>query len=216
MIRVFITAIFLTSIAFSAVVDEEVSIDCPGGYESLQPPPAPIFTDSDADPYGSTFSSPVVHSALVEGEGSSVWPDQDWYNDIIIYGGRVGSGQDYDVDEDTGDIYAIFDTDHASQDSANVYKSQDGGATWTFWRASYSSADEVNSPKIRVVKDSGGQAWVCMFFLIDKELRMRYMTPDQSSSAWTTVTASDVSFFDADGEVGTGGYVYATFTIDGQ
>jgi len=213
MIRVLITTIFLTSIAFSAVVAEEASTDCPNGDVAIQPPPATIFTDSDMDPFGSTFSSPVIHSALIEGEGSSVWPDQDWNNDIIIYGGRVGSGQDFDIEEGTNDLYAIFDTDHASQDSATVYRSQDGGATWTYWRSSYSTSGEVNSPRIRVVNDTSGQSWVCMFFLIGNTLRMRYMTPDQTSSGWTTVTTSDVVYYDVDGEVGDNEWVYATYVV---
>lgn len=213
MIRVLITAVFLTSIALSAVVGEEISIDCPDGNVAIQPPPAPIFTDSDVNPYSSTFSSPAIHSALIDDEGSSVWPDQDWNNDILIYGGRVGSGQDFDIEEGTNDIYVIFDTDHASQDSANVYRSQDGGATWTFWRASFSSTEEVNAPRIRVVNDTSGQSWVCMFFLIGNTLRMRYMTPDQSSSGWTTVTAEDVIYYDVDGEVGNNAWVYATYVV---
>ena len=214
MIRILLTVIFLTSIALSAIVAEEASIDCPDGIETIQPPPAPIYTESDLDPWDTSFSSPVMHSVSVEDEGSSVWPEYDWNNDILIYGGRVGSGQDFDVEEGTGDVYAIFDTDHATQDSAVVYRSQDGGATWTFWRASYSGANEVNNPHIRVVKDTSGQSWVCMFFLIDKTLRMRYMTPDHSSSAWTTVTADDVMYYDVDGEVGNNAWVYATYVID--
>lgn len=214
MIRVLITAILLTSIAFSAVVAEEISIDCPDGDVAIQPPPAPIFTDSDMDPYGSTFSSPVIHSALIDDEGSSVWPDQDWNNDILIYGGQVGSGQDFDVEEGTNDIYAIYDTDHASQDSAVVYRSQDGGATWTFWRATYNGGGEMGNPRIRVVNDTSGQSWVCMFYLLDNNsLRMRYMTPDQSSSGYTTVTAEDVIYYDVDGEVGNNAWVYATYVV---
>ncbi len=213
MIRVLISVIFLTSIAFSAVVGEEISIDCADGNVAIQPPPAPIFTDSDMIPYGSTFSSPAIHSALIEDEGSSVWPDQDCSNDILIYGGEVGSGQDFDVDEDTGDIYAIFDTDHATIDSAIVYRSQDAGATWAFWKYSYSPSGELNSPKIRVVKDSSGQSWVCMFMLEGTTLLMRTMTTSGGSNTWTTVTSEDVIYFDIDGEIGNNEWVYVTYVV---
>ena len=212
--RVILILVFTGFLTVSAVAFEDVSADCPTGIEAIQLPPAPIFTDSDADPWTRVFESPVIHNIAIRDEGSSVWPESDWSNDVLVYGGAVGSGQDFDVDEDTGDIYAIFDTDHATQDSANVYLSQDSGASWTFWRASYSSTATVDSPRIRVVKDSGGQSWVCMFFLIDKTLRMRYMTPDQSSSGWTTVTANDVSYFDVDGEVGNNSWLYATYVMD--
>ncbi len=212
--RVILILVFTGLLTVSAVAFEDVSADCPNGVEAVQQPPAPIFTDSDVDPWTTVFESPVVHNMAIRDEGSSVWPEGDWSNDVLVYGGEVGSGQDFDVDEDTGDIYAICDTDHATQDSAIVYRSQDGGASWTFWRTSLSSSATVNSPRIRVVKDSGGQSWVCMFFLIDKTLRMRYMTPDQSSSGWTTVTTNDVSYYDVDAEVGNNSWLYATYVMD--
>ncbi len=208
--RVILILVLMGIVAVSAVAFE----DCPNGVEAVQMPPAPIFTDSDADPWNTVYDSPVIHTMGIRDEGSSVWPESDWSNDVLVYGGEVGSGQDFDVDEDTGDIYAIFDTDHATQDSAIVYRSQDGGASWAYWRTSLSSTTTVDSPRIRVVKDSGGQSWVCMFFLIDKTLRMRCMTPDQSSSAWTTVTSNDVSYYDVDGEVGNNSWVYATYVMD--
>jgi hypothetical protein len=150
----------------------------------------------------------------VRDEGSSVWPEYDWSTDVLVSPGHVGSGQDFDIDPVSGDLYAIYDTDHATQDSAIVYRSQDNGVTWTFWRTSYNSTNEVNDPQIRVVRDGSGQSWVCMFFLIDKTLRMRYMTPDQSSSGWTTVTSNDVIYYDVDGETDTSAWVYATYVVD--
>ncbi len=212
MMRMFFAVVVFAAVAFSATVTEDTSIDNPDGAVTVQLPPATIITDSDADPWIRTFSSPVVHP--VRDEGSSVWPEYDWSTDVIVSPGHVGSGQDFDVDPDNGDIYAIYDTDHSTQDSAIVYRSQDNGVTWTFWRTSYSSVSEVNDAQIRVVRDSSGQSWVCMFFLIDKTLRMRFMTPDQSSSGWTTVTSQDVIYYDVDGETDNSGWVYATYVVD--
>jgi len=209
--RVFFTVVIFAAVAFSATAAEDVSLDNPDGAVSVSLPPATIFTDSDADPWSQAFSSPVVHP--VRDEGSSVWPEYDWGSDILISPGRVGSGQDFDVDPANGDIYAIYDTDHSSQDSAIVYRSEDFGATWTYWRSSYSFMSEVNSPHIRVVRDTSGRSWVCMFFLIDKTLRMRYMTPDQSVNGWTTVTSNDVIYYDVDGETDNSGWVYATYVV---
>ena len=210
--RMFLAVVVFAAVAFSATTAEDISIDTPDGAATVQLPPATIFTDSDADPWVQTFSSPVVHP--VRDEGSSVWPDYDWGGDILVSPGHVGSGQDFDVDPVSGDIYAIYDTDHTTQDSAIVYRSQDAGLTWTMWRASYSSVDELNDPQIRVVRDTSGQSWVCMFFLIDKSLRMRYMTPDQSAGGWTTVTSNDVLYYDVDGETDTSAWVYATYVQD--
>jgi len=143
-----------------------------------------------------------------------VWPEYDWSWDILVSSDHVGSGQDFDLDPVSGDIYAIYDTDHTTRDSTIVYRSQDGGATWAFWRASLSSTNELNNPQIRVVRDSSGQSWVCMFFLIGKTLRMRYMTPDQASSGWTTVTSNDVIYYNVDGQADTSGWLYTTYVAD--
>ncbi len=217
MMRVILILVLMGIVAVSAVAFEDVSVDCPNGIEAVKLPPAPIFTDNDEDPWNTVFDSPVMHNLLIRDEGSSVWPESDWNNDILVFGGAVGSGQDFDVDEDTGDIYAICDTDHDGvtiTDSAMVYRSQDGGASWVFWRTSNNSTGTMDSPRIRVVKDTSGDTWVCMFFLKDKALRMRYMNPDQSSSAWTTVTTNDVSYFDVDAEVGNNAWLYATYVMD--
>ena len=187
-------------------------LDNPDGTEYIESNGLVIETLSDEDPFGeSSYISPIER-ALTEGdEGSSVWPEYDWSTDVEIYPGRVGSGQDFDEDEDTGDLYAILDTHHTSQDSIIVYRSQDGGVTWSFWRATYNSGGEMNYPKVRVAKDAGGQAWVCMMYATGTSLRTRRMTPDQSSSYYETITSNAIDFVDMDAEVETGAYVYATW-----
>jgi len=175
-------------------------------------------TLSDEDPFGVTYLSPIERSLSERVEESSEWPVIDWSNDIEIFPGEAGTGQDFDVDEDTGDMYAIVDTDNdgtTTNDSIIVYRSQDNGATWTFWRATYSTNSEMNNPRIRVAKDAGGQAWVCMHYIAGTTSRIRRMTPDQSSSAYETVVADAVEFADMDADVGTGAYLYVVYVIDG-
>ena len=177
-----------------------------------------IETMSDEDPFGATYLSPIERALARSDEVPSTMPVFDWSDDIEIYGGAVGSGQDFDIDEDTGDIYAIYDTDHDGttiNDSIAVYRSQDGGATWAFWRATYSSSTEINNPRIRVAKDAGGQAWVCMHYISGTTSKIRRMTPDQSSSFYETVTADAVKFADMDADVGTGAWLYVVYVIDG-
>ena len=212
----FFLLILLSAVVFAAGNNDGVSLDTPDGPQPVQSP-APIFSSSDNGDFGEVFTSPVMYTSVRPSEGPSDWPDFDWSNDVLVSSGVVGSGQDWDTDEDTGDLYAIYDTDHdgtTTNDSASVYRSQDGGVTWSHWRTSYSSSSEMSDPQIRVVKDASSQTWVCMYFLIGEQLRMRRMTPDQSSSAWETV-ADNVIDYDVAGEVGNGGWAYVTYVPSG-
>ncbi len=210
--RVFFTVVVFAAVAFSATAAEDVSLDNPDGAVDVQSPPATIFTDSDAVPWVQADCSPVAHPERDEGSGG--WPEYDWDNDILVSSSHVGSGQDFDIDPANGDIYAIYDTGHATQDSVIVYRSQDGGATWTFWQRSYDPSGEMNNPRIRVVRDTSGQSYVCMFFLNDNHyLIMQYIATDLSASGWTTVTSSDVIYYDVDGEADNSGWLYATYVV---
>lgn len=207
--------VFLASAAAASDAVEETSGDLPDGIEYSQAP-LPVFSLSDDATIGLSFTSSVLSPLPVIDERYSLRTETDWLNDVLVYSGRVGSGQDFDMDEDTGDLYAIFDTNHATYDSCLVYRSQDGGATWAFWRASHNAYGEMTDPQIRVVKDTSSQTWVCMFFLVDNTLRMRRMPPDQSSSVWETVTADPVIYYDVGAEVGIGGWAYVTYIPNGS
>ncbi len=210
-----VISLLSVSLLFAAdYIDGELLVNS----EQVESTTYSIETMSDEVPFALNYLTPVERAVSQMGEDPSAMPDFDWSWDIEIYPGRVGSSQDFDIDEDTGDIYAIFDTDHDGatiNDSATVYRSQDGGVTWSYWRTSYSSASETNNAKIRVMKDTGGQTWVCMMFLIDTDLWVRRMTPDQSSSFWETVTTNAVEYADMDADIGTGAWVYVTYVIDG-
>lgn len=190
-------------------------LDNPDGTQYIEPNGLVIETMSDEDPFGENYTTPIKRALSVVDEGSSVWPSYDWSADVEIYPGKVGSGQDFDEDEDTHDLYAILDTDHSSYDSVIVYRSQDHGVTWSFWRATYNSGGEMNNPKVRVAKDAGGQTWVCMMYATGTSLRVRRMTPSQASSHYETITSNAVNFADMDAEIGTGAYVYATWEPSG-
>ncbi len=152
--------------------------DTPDGPQPYQAPP-PVYTDSDQDPGSEGYTSPVIHSNHRPPEGPATW-EEDWGWDILVHPTSVGSNQDIALDEDTDDLYAIFDTDHSTMDSVIVYRSQDGGATWNFWRATYSSVGPMDDPMIEIVKDTSGQEWVCMFYVASDGLKMRRMTMPKS------------------------------------
>lgn len=204
-------AVFILASAASA---EEASWDVPLGSGYRQGPP-PVHSMSDDATVGLVPGSPAVSPVSVTEHRFSHLPLTDWSDDALVYPGTVGSGQDFDIDEDTGEIYAIFDTDHSTNDSCYVYRSQDQGATWSFWQASHNPVGTMTDPRVRVVKDSSGQAWVCMFFIVDGTLMMRRVRTDQSAGFWETVTADAVMYYDVDGEVGTGGWVYVTYIPTG-
>ncbi len=187
--------------------------------ESTAPVRIEHLPNIDDPTSGRTYSSPVEKQGEKESLRDSKPPrnrlDERWGDDVQIHAGDIGSGIDFDEDEDTDDIYAIVDTWHTINDSMIVYRSTDGGDTWNFWRASINDDGSVTNPKIRVARDAGGQTWVCMFGIWhepsgDQMLYMRRMTPDQSQAYWELVSDT-VEYVDADADVGSGAWVYVTY-----
>ena len=127
--KIFTFAVFLLA---SAVAAEESSWDVPFGSGYRQGPP-PVHSMSDDARVGLVRSSPGPNPESATEHGYSFRPLTDWSDDALVYAGSVGSGQDFDIDEDTGYLYAIFDTNHSTNDSCYVYRSQDQGATWSYW-----------------------------------------------------------------------------------
>lgn len=195
--------------------------------EYLDLPDGPVYGNSHApintadlpnpdDPTsGMTYPFPIEPRDLRKSEPPSYRNESDWGDDILVYDGEVGEGQDFDGDEVTGDLYAIWDTYHTTNDSIIVYRSTDGGETWNFWRATINADGNIGNPKIRIARDAGGQTWVCMFGIWheptgDDILYMRRMTPDQTQSAYEQVN-SNVSYADVDADIGTAASVYVTY-----
>lgn len=229
--RYLLTALIATGLLFGTVYEGTTEdpglrtpeVPLPGGCELLDNPEGSITsvsqgtvieTMSDEDP-GSPWMSPVRRALAGRDEGDPSWPEYDWADDVMIYPGETGTGQDFDIDQNTGDLYAMMDTYHATNDSVIVYRSQDGGETWDFWRTTYSTSGPVTNPKLRVAIDSGGQTWICMMYISDMGLRMRRMTPDQTQSMYETVTTDPVSFADLDADVGNGAWLYTTYVPEG-
>ncbi len=153
-------------------------------------------------------------------EGSVALPGDgyDWDMDRLIYGGVVGSSQDFDVDPTTGYLYAALDTYHTAGDSIRVYRSTDGGLTWASWGVCTNTDGGLLNAKIRVVQ-TGGFTWVCVLCLYDEpdgldELYLRRWHVDGSAGAWDLVD-NDVVFADMDGDIGSSGYLYVTYVPDG-
>jgi len=186
-------------------------------------PPAPLDESTLADPNDPTsdvfnYSGPVARALSRGDEGSSEWPGLDWYDDVLVADIRVGEGQDFDIDENTGHIYACFDTDHATLDSLIVYRSEDGGATWSFFGLCTNTDGSIINPKIRVVRDGSGNSWVVAMGIWvesgDDVLWTRRWTTTGASPTWEQV-ASDVNWADMDCEVGSGSYAIATYVYNG-
>lgn len=196
-------------------------LDNPDGTQYCATPEAldPATLADPNDPSSAfEYFSPIERIISLRDEGPLTRPEYDWNNDILVYPGRVGSGQDFDVDEDTGDIYAIFDTDHATGDSLVSYRSQDGGVTWSFFGVATNGDNAISNPKIRVVKDGAGTAWVVMMGIWqetgDDNLWTRRFTADGGSATFEQA-AADVEFADMDGGIGSGAYAYITYVPAG-
>ena len=175
-----IILLIITSIVFAVVphgetVDVDINedyeitrvssleVDLPGGiqYGEHYEPVDPATLADPHDPTSNFEYIPPVQRAVMfkdEGPGSLPYQGSDWYDDILIYGGEVGNGQDFDVDELTDDIYACFTTEHATNDSLVVYRSTDAGNTWSYFDHSTNSTGGIYNPCIRVVRDSSGDS----------------------------------------------------------
>ncbi|OPL18379.1 MAG: hypothetical protein AVO35_05915 [Candidatus Aegiribacteria sp. MLS_C] len=162
---------------------------------------------------------PTVQRILEESplESRDVFqPDTDWSNDILVWGGRAGTGQDFDIDENTGDLYACFDTDHATGDSLLVYRSQDGGITWSLFGIGANSTGEISNPKIRIVQNASGESQVLMMGIwtgssYDDDLYTRWWDTGGGGGTWALVD-SNVDWADLDADVGSGGYAHCVYS----
>jgi len=144
-----------------------------------------------------------------------------WGNDITIYSGYVGTGIDFDEDETTNDIYAAFDTYHATNDSLKVFRSTDGGDTWSLFLLGTNTDGYIENPKVRVATDASGQDWVCFIGIWyepsgAQTLWMRRIKTDGTGVIFEKVTTGDVDYADLDADVGTGAWVYATYIPKGS
>ena len=199
-----------------------IANDLPDGiqYGEYYPPLDGSTLADPNDPSSNTEYMPPVQRIISRmGEGPVYFsPGWDWYNDILIYGGQVGTGQDWDVDELTGDIYAVFDTDNTTLDSLVVMKSTDGGNTWSSFMLGTNTDGAISNPRV-VVARSGGTTWVTMLGIWnetsgDDVLWTRRANSSGSGMVWEQVTA-DAEYADLDADVGATAYTYVTYIPDG-
>ena len=172
---------------------------------------------------GYEYSSPVERALFPkEEEGySSPMPGTDWGPDVMIYPGEIGTGQDFDVCEDTGDMYAVIDTDHDGTtitDSLRIYLSQDNGFSWSYFGCGTSSYGTISNPKIRVFKDGSGDTWVMIMGIWETSGAGVIWTRRWPIAGGITVweqAAGDASYADLDADVGSGAYAYIAYSENG-
>ncbi len=183
-----------------------------------------IVSESDCPPhYESQLFSPLedILPPVRENECTGKpWEGGKWGYDYLVYNNQlgVGSGQDFDYDPATDYLFAAFDTFHSTNDSILVYRSTDNGATWSYWRSSYNPNGSIDNARIRVIT-TGGDTWVCCMFRLNSPssssvLCMRRWRIDGTGSTWEEIT-DDASYGDMDADVGTSGYLYATWVPSG-
>jgi len=164
---------------------------------------------------------PVVQRMLEETRlepASQLSPPSDWNDDILVWGGRVGSGQDFDIDENTGDVYVCFDTDYATNDTLYVYRSTDGGINWSLFGYGTNSGGEIYNPKIRIVQNGSGDSQVVILGIWDggaysNDLYTGWWATSGGGgapSAWQLID-SGVEWADLDADDGSGGNAYACY-----
>jgi hypothetical protein len=93
----------------------------------------------------------------------------DWGDDIMITSGKA-----YDISMDiseTGDIYVAVEgrkDGTTTKDSVYIYKSTDGGSTWTEWGFIYASTREFDQVELMCFdRTAGSEAYILLFFRFD-------------------------------------------------
>ena len=207
-------------------VAPSIDLDLPDGVDYgrslpvVYPEDLPIPTDPTSAV--SPIMAPLLEHILLPREETATWPlrdeGYDWGYDHLVWGGEVGSGQDFDVDEVTGVIYAVVDTWHATDDSLNVYRSMDGGESWTLFQTATNTDGPIINPRV-VLARAGGFTWVCMMGIWDEPngldaLWLRRVRTDGSNAVFEQV-ATDVIYADMDADIGATAWLYATYVPDG-
>ncbi|MBD3278379.1 MAG: T9SS type A sorting domain-containing protein [Candidatus Aegiribacteria sp.] len=193
----------------SGPVPDYGAVDC----STLANPNEPPATREYAPAVASIVEEPALEATPVS------LPGQDWDDDIEVWGGRAGTGQDFDIDENTGDLYACFDTDNTTNDTLYVFRSTDGGLTWTMFGVGTNSVGEISNPKVRIVQDGSGNSQVVVMGIwdgtsYDNDLYTRWWTTGGGGGTWQLIE-SQVQWADMDADVGSGGYAYAVYVPDG-
>lgn len=120
-------------------------------------------------------------------------PPRDWGNDVLVgehieeASGRIS----VDNDDSTGDIYVcLFNRDATTADTAHIWRSTDGGATWQVQLdiIGTSTVGDLNDAQILCGHGPGDTTWLYIISAASKSgLRIRRTTPDGSVWHWVTI-----------------------------
>ncbi len=195
-------------------------IECPSGIQYLPPIP-PLDNSILPDPNDPTSNMKYLeHNPIFlksRNEQSQINDGPRWGTDILIVDKEVGDSQDFDEDEVDNAIYAAFDTYHSTGDSLLVYKSTNGGDTWSLFILATNTDGSIGNAKVRVVIDAGGQSWVVFIGIWyepsgARQLWSRRVRTDGTGATFEQIAADSVLWADIDGDVGTNAWCYCTYT----
>jgi hypothetical protein len=127
-------------------------------------------------------------------------PPRLWGDDILVGEPSYHSSGRISVDDDdaTGDIYvSLFHKDATTADTAHIWRSTDGGATWQPFPniiGNSGSVGDLNDAQILCGHGPGDTTWLYIISAASGAgLRIRSMTPDQSVWHWVTIdTATNI------------------------
>ena len=121
-------------------------------------------------------------------------PARDWGNDILVGApGYESSGRiSVDNDDVTDDIYVcMLNRDGTTADTAHIWRSTDGGATWQrHWpiAGNSSAVGDLNDAQILCGHGPGDTTWLYIVSAASNAgLRIRRSTPDTSAFLWVTI-----------------------------
>lgn len=151
------------------------------------------------------YQIPVEGAVSYRDEAAHVPDEFDWGNDRIVYlGPGWPNSVGFDIDENTGDLYAVVGLDRYSKDSLIVYRSHDHGETWNFFCSGYNN-EQIYGSGIRVVEDANEETWVIIMGIWNessgRQLWTRRCTTSGGYVTWEMV-ADDVWYADMDADVG--------------
>lgn len=186
-----------------------------------RPTRAPINDANLANPDDPTSyqTNPFPIQAPESRKPESPFGWADWGNDLLVYDGSVGDGQDMDEDPLTEDIYVAISTDHTTMDSVAILRSTDTGNTWSVFMVGTNTDGEIENPKVRIL-EAGGQTWVAMLGIWvettgARNLYMRRRLASGGTQTWEQVDDS-VLVADMDADVGSGAWLYCTYEREGS
>jgi len=161
-------------------------------WQKVNPKVARLYSNSNSGkPDLSADGAPVNNEKrffndIPEIEFEEPLESPDWDNDVLITSGKA-----YDISMDIsadGDIYIAVSgrKDGTSiKDSVYIYKSTDGGSTWSEWSFIWTSTLEFDQVELMCFDHpSGTEAYILLFYLFDNGW-LRVGRSDMNTPGWT-------------------------------